>query len=131
MQYSRGGWVDYVWVCAALAGANTLAIYLLYPESNFRRPEQHLHTSPAISEDAGKGAVTRVETISRHRVIVVPKPWLSIWTTLVSVDHEVKIMELLFRPLKMILQPAVILAVFIYGTSLASQVILMYVCRCG
>lgn len=68
-----------------------------------------------------------METISRHCVDEVPNAWLSIWTSLVTIDHEVEMRELFFRPLKMLMQPAVLFAVFIYGTSLAAQVILMYV----
>jgi hypothetical protein len=44
---------------------------------------------------------------------------------LFSINHEVRVTELLYRPLAMLFKPAVMLAVFIYGTSLASQVILM------
>jgi hypothetical protein len=74
--------------------------------------------------------MTRVETVSKHRVSVVHKPWRSIPKTLVTVDHEVKITELLLRPLTMLFKPAVMLAVFIYSTSLAYQVILMYLLHC-
>jgi hypothetical protein len=114
-----------MWVCAALAGANTLAIYLLYPESTFERPEQHLPPASSAASDPEKSAIRRVETTSWYRVSVVPKSWRSIWTPLFSIDHEVRVTELLFRPLVMLFKPAVMLAVFIYGTSLASQVILM------
>jgi hypothetical protein len=62
---------------------------------------------------------------------VVPKSWRSIWTTLFSINHEVRVTELLLRPLEMLFKPAVMLAVFIYGTSLACQVILMYVAPCS
>jgi hypothetical protein len=116
-----------MWVCAALAGANTLAIYLLYPESTFKRPEHHPPPASPAESGSEKPEMARVETISQHRVSVVHKPWRSIWKTLFSFNDEVKVTELFFRPLAMLLKPAVMLAVFIYGTSLASQVILMYV----
>ncbi|KAH6852790.1 hypothetical protein AA0119_g11412 [Alternaria tenuissima] len=126
IQYSRGGWVDYIWVCAALAGANTLAIYLLYPESTFERPEHHHPPASSATSDSEKPAIQRVETTSWHGVSVVPKSWRSIWTSLFSINHEVRVTELLYRPLAMLFKPAVMLAVFIYGTSLASQVILIF-----
>jgi hypothetical protein len=116
-----------MWVCAALAGANTLAIYLLYPESTFQRSEQQLQPATPADGDSEKQETARVETLSSHRVRVVHVPWRSIWTTFFSIDHEVKVTELFLRPLAMLFKPAVMLAVFIYGTSLASQVILMYV----
>ncbi|KAF2801514.1 MFS transporter [Mytilinidion resinicola] len=126
VQYSRGGWVDYVWVCAALAGVNTVGIYFLYPESNFNRPEESLHHVSVTSGDDEKVQVVRTETISRHRVSVVPKPWLSIWTSVFTIDPEINILKVAFRPLKMLLRPSVLLATFIYGTSLASQIILIF-----
>ena len=43
VENSHGGWVDYMCVCTALAGANTPAIYLVYPESNFGRPADAVH----------------------------------------------------------------------------------------
>jgi hypothetical protein len=116
-----------MWVCAALAGANTLAIYLLYPESTFQRLEQQLQPATPADGDSEKQETARVETISSHRVRVVQVPWRLIWTTFFSIDHEVKVTELFLRPLAMLFKPAVMLAVFIYGTSLASQIILMYV----
>jgi hypothetical protein len=116
-----------MWVCAALAGANTLAIYLLYPESTFQRLEQQLQPATPADGDSEKQETARVETLSSHRVRVVHVPWRSIWTTFFSIDHEVKVTELFLRPLAMLFKPAVMLAVFIYGTSLASQIILMYV----
>ncbi|KAF2496528.1 MFS transporter [Lophium mytilinum] len=126
VQYSRGGWVDYVWVCAALAGANTVAIYFLYPESNFNRPKEPLHRVSVTGEDADKVQVVKTETISRHRVSVVSKSWFSIWTSVFTINREINILEVALRPLKMLLRPSVLLATFIYGTSLASQIILIF-----
>jgi hypothetical protein len=131
VQYSRGGWVDYMWVCAALAGANTLAIFLFYPESNFNRPEEPRPTNvePAdqdsVGSDIQKTETVRTETTSHYRVSVVPKSWLSIWSSFITVDHTVNGFQVWWRPLTMFTKPCVLLAVFIYGTSLAAQIILM------
>lgn len=132
MQYSSGGWVNYVWVCAALAGANLVAIYLFYPESNFIRPEPPSRAIEPSSPDgkdslAEKATDVRTETISPHHVRVVTKPWLSIWTSLITVNHDAAFFEICLRPLQLLLKPSVLLAVFVYGTSLAAQVILMQV----
>ncbi|KAH7357401.1 putative MFS transporter [Pyrenochaeta sp. MPI-SDFR-AT-0127] len=131
IEYSRGGWVDYAWVCAALAGANTVAIYLLYPESNFNRVEVPMHEISTLEiqlrdNDAAKGITLRTETMSEHQVSVVEKPWTSIWTAFVTVDEHAKILEVFIRPLMMLFKPSVFLAVYIYGTSLAAQIILIF-----
>ncbi|KAJ4310731.1 hypothetical protein N0V94_008305 [Neodidymelliopsis sp. IMI 364377] len=131
VQYSPGGWIDYVWVCAALAGANLVAIYLFYPESNFIRPETSSHPTEPGSQhgenlQAEKATIVRTDTISRHQVKVVPKPWMSIWTSIITVNHDASLFEIFLRPLKMLLKPSILLAVFVYGTSLAAQIILIF-----
>lgn len=79
-----------------------------------------------LAEDGTeKGEIVRTETVSWHRVSVVEKPWMSIWKTFITVDHDVKILDVFIRPIVMLFRPSVLLAVFIYGTSLASQIILM------
>jgi ABC-type microcin C transport system permease subunit YejE len=131
VQYSQGGWVDYMWVCAALAGANTLAIFLFYPESNFNRPEElhPINMEPAAQDSVGsdiqKTETVMAERISRYRVSIVPKSWLSIWSSFITVNHTVNGFQVWWRPLIMFSKPCVLLAVFIYGTSLAAQIILM------
>tara|TARA_R110002003_G_scaffold502_11_gene20124 strand:- start:10033 stop:10479 length:447 start_codon:yes stop_codon:yes gene_type:complete len=132
IEYSSGGWRDYIWVCAALAGANLVAIYLLYPESNFSRPEIHVHHVPLASTwsaepEGGKRDMMQIEDASRHHVSVVKKPWRSIWkpSAIITINHEVSLLEVSILPIKLLLRPSVLLAVYIYGTSLASQVILM------
>jgi hypothetical protein len=127
VQYSPGGWKDFVWVCAALAGANLVAIYLLYPESNFIRPDSTIESDSQHGENsqAEKTTIVRTDIISRHQVKVVPKPWPSIWTSIITVNQDASFFEISLRPLKMLLKPSVLLAVFVYGSSLAAQVILM------
>ncbi|KAH7083974.1 MFS transporter [Paraphoma chrysanthemicola] len=133
IEYSPGGWRDYVWVCAALAGANFVAIYLCYPESNFNRPEIHVTQVPiSIAASAhmenGKGDMTQIEDASRHYVSVVKKPWGSIWkaSAIITINEDASFLKLSMLPVKMLLRPSVLLAVYIYGTSLASQVILIF-----
>ncbi|KAF2032571.1 putative MFS transporter [Setomelanomma holmii] len=133
VEYSRGGWVDFIWVCAALAGANIVAIYLLYPESNFTRPNvpvQHVPLPGTQSPgcEGEKGDMVRVEDASRHYVSVVKKPWMSIWkpSSIFTINRDVSLPKTFVLPLKMLARPSVLLAVYIYGTSLASQVILIF-----
>lgn len=130
VEYSPGSWVDYVWVCAGLAGANAIAIYLFYPESNFCRLEELQRDDPTTATQVIKGetekeGINRVDTLSRHQVNVIEMPWMRIWSTFVTIDHDLSILEVFVRPFLMLFRPAVLLAVYIYGTSLASQVILM------
>lgn len=132
MQYSPGNWVDYMWVCAALAGANLVAIYLLYPESNFVRSDVPPHTirsdsHPRGDPEAEKVTTVRTETINRHYIKIVHRPWLSIWASIVTINHDTGLLEIFLRPLKMIVSPSILFAIFVYGTSLAAQIILMYV----
>ncbi|EUC41479.1 hypothetical protein COCMIDRAFT_8830 [Bipolaris oryzae ATCC 44560] len=131
VQYSPGSWVDYVWVCAALAGANLVAIYLLYPESNFIRPETPFHTVHPNSHHRGdpeaeKATTVRMETVNRHYINIVPKPWLSIWTSIVTINHDTGLFAVTLRPLMMLLSPSILFSVFVYGTSLAAQIILIF-----
>lgn len=119
-----------MWVCAGLAGVNIVAIYALYPESNFTRPDSTVHqislVGTTINEsDAEKSGIVQTETASWHHVKVVRKPWTSIWTSFVLVDHDAHLFEVFVRPLFMLLHPSVLFAIFLYGTSLASQIILM------
>lgn len=121
-----------MWVCVALAGANLVAIYLLYPESNFIRTETNSRAAEHDSNhsndpEAEKVITARMETINQHHVKIVPKPWLSIWTSVITINHDAGLFETFFRPFKTLLSPTILFAVFVYGTSLAAQVILMYV----
>ncbi|KAJ5037142.1 hypothetical protein J3E74DRAFT_431473 [Bipolaris maydis] len=131
VQYSPGSWVDYVWVCAALAGANLVAIYLPCPESNFVRPgalsrsiqpDSHRGRDPEVEKET----IFRTETTNRHYIDIVPKPWLSIWANIVTINHDTGFIAIFLRPLKMLLSPSVMFSIFVYGTSLAAQIILIF-----
>lgn len=135
IQYSPGGWVDYVWVCAALAGCNLVLLYLLYPESNFDRPELPaqdtlpLPAAPGADDLERKPTVFAVEDHNRlervDTVSVVDKPLTSVWTSFITVDHSVSFFRIVLHPLILLLCPDVLYAIFVYGTALASQIILM------
>lgn len=119
-----------MWVCGALAGANTIAIFLIYPESNFHRPtETPIHVSlentETVTGGPEKSSPMNTEDLSWHRVSVVQKSWGSIWKTFVTIDHDSNLARDFVQPLFMLSKPSVLFAVFVYGTSLASQNILV------
>lgn len=131
-QYSPGSWRDYVWVCAALAGANALAIYLVYPESNYDRggvPTNHISELGAqrIEEAGGGMEIVPTNHVRCHHVDEVKKPWRTTLTSIITVNHNVHLLSVFWRPVLMLLRPAVLFAIFVYGTHLAAQIILMYV----
>ncbi|KAK7183732.1 hypothetical protein PSPO01_10068 [Paraphaeosphaeria sporulosa] len=130
-QYSPGSWRDYVWVCAALAGANALVIYLVCPESNYNReimtPTHISLLNTRYAEDISEaGEIVRMNTTSWHHVNVVKKPWTEIWTSFITVDHKVNLLVAFWRPVQMLSRPAVLFAIFLYGTHLAAQIILIF-----
>ncbi|KAJ4347359.1 uncharacterized protein N0V89_011300 [Didymosphaeria variabile] len=129
-EYSPGSWRDYIWVCAALAGANSLAIFLFYPESNFNRTRKTPHVVSVEGQQVAdanteKGEIIRTDTISWHHVSVVKKSWTKIWTSFITVNPDVNILRVFFEPTLTLGRPAVLYAVFVFGTSLAAQVIMM------
>lgn len=145
VQYSVGTWRDYIWVSAALAGFNLVVVILFYPESNFHRPhvavESHSevtdkeHTVSSIFEKT-EGTSSHLdsaggENVSSHmahgvqHVDHIKVPWTSIWFSFLRVDSEVSLMTVAVRPLIALIHPAVVWGVFVYGASLAAQVILM------
>ncbi|KAJ8118507.1 hypothetical protein OPT61_g524 [Boeremia exigua] len=131
VQYSSGTWVDYMWVCAALAGVNMVAIFFAYPESNFRRHESgSQHVAEMLASPQGRSdkdrEVLRTEDVSRQTACVVRRPWTSIWKTCFTVDPSITLLEAFLQPLIILFKPSVLLAVYLYGTSLASQIILIF-----
>lgn len=130
VQYSIGGWVDYMWVCVALAGVNLAAIFFLYPESNFRRPGGSIHhvlkSGTQLVENPNEyEGIVRTENTFWHTVTIVQKPWKTVWKTFITVDHDVKLLGAFWQPFVMLSKPSILLAIYIYGTSLASQIILV------
>lgn len=142
VQYSPGTWRDYVWVSAALAGFNLLLIIFFYPESNFSRPFLITSTSEQIEGSESKTANSYTEehvgdtsyvgsgmahsnSHGVHHVDCIKVSWSSIWFSFFKVDHQVSLLITAIRPLIVLIHPAVIWAVFVYGSSLAAQVTIM------
>lgn len=140
VQYSPGTWRDYAWVTAALAGANLLLIILFYPESNFTRPRPMTNEQAEVLEgkrtdtfvEEHGGSASHIESGKPHTTLHgvqhvdhVQIPWISIWFSFFNVNHEVSLLTVAIRPLIVLIHPAVVWAVFVYGSSLAAQVIIM------
>lgn len=70
--------------------------------------------------------LTRQNSTAKYEKIdVVPKAWMSIWMSFITLDNSLGFLEACWRPLPMLLRLPVLYAVYIYGTSLAAQIILM------
>lgn len=137
VQYSPGGYVDYIWLSAALSGVNLALLFLFYPESSFHRADD-LETPPALprsTSSESKPAALDCENTgespsgfrnsSSETGYVVNKSLISVWTSFITVDHSVSFFKVCLRPLVLLLCPDVLFATLLYGIALASQLILM------
>lgn len=136
VQYTRETWRDFVWLSAAVAGLNLVLLMLFYPESNFHRPHEVAasQTGGAPEDHAEKGASeSTLEQAPHHGTQYVDHvhvPWISIWSSFITVDKTVNIFGAVLRSLAFLAFPNVLWAVFVYGTALSAQIILMLVFRC-
>lgn len=131
VEIEPGTWRNFVWLCAAIAGLNLVLLVLFYPESNFHRPRDapvsregsSTETDPekAVSTHADEHAVSH----GAQRVDTTHVPWTSIWFSYVTIDRVVSLPKTIVRPLAFLAFPNVLWAVFVYGTALSAQVILM------
>lgn len=131
VQYSPGTWRDFVWLSAAIAGLNLVLLILFYPESNFHRPHDESSTQARNSSegDAEKGTTEHIrERETSHgvqHIDHVQVPWTSIWFSFFTVDKTVNIFKTAVKPLAFLAIPNVLWAVFVYGTALSAQIIMM------
>ncbi|KAJ9136833.1 Aldehyde dehydrogenase [Pleurostoma richardsiae] len=139
VQSSPGTWRDFVWLCAALAGFNLLAIFFLYPESSFIRPPLPPDLPSPIpkgvanvsKEDAG-GTSHIVEDCSQpiyktyHEDWVVTVSYPRVWTSFFRINRMVKLPRAFAIPVVFLLSPPVLWTTFVYGCSLACQVIMIF-----
>lgn len=123
-------WRDFSWVCAALAGFNLVLIFFVYPESTYyRHPDQStamaLHNMEKID-----GKDTHIESLyhlpqGTQHVDHIEFDWKSFWCGPPRYDHCVSFWQAFYRPFTALLYLDVLWAVFVYGTALAAQIILM------
>ncbi|KAG8630623.1 hypothetical protein KVT40_002242 [Elsinoe batatas] len=123
-----GTWRDFSWVCAALAGFNLVVIYLFYPESTFRRPMIYevVDAEEIEKENDTRVGVVETEGLGVQHVSHVQVSWPKVWTSLIRYDRSIGFFQAFTRQLAFILYPSVLWAVLVYGTALASQVILIF-----
>lgn len=143
---TEGTWRNFSWLCAGLAGLNLALMFLFYPESTFSRTSARRSVSsyqPQIPQLDYKGgnepqpSSTQLETKDPEspndpndgvqHVEHIDVAWTQIWLSFFRYDRTVGLAAIFLRPLCYIIYPVVLWTVFVYGTSLASQVILMYV----
>ena len=133
-------WRGFIWFTAALAGFNILVLWLLYPESTFRRPtvqnvaretasdgktessciKDNKPESRGVEHSVGMEALYGVETVN-----ISNPSWSTIWTSFLKTDQEQSFVKVLLHPLIFITYPSVLWAIFIYGMALSPQVMLM------
>ncbi len=130
VRYSPNGYIDWMWVSAALAGFNLVMLFLFYPESNYHRPDTD--GAPLALPQSAKLEASEIEdaheTTQRSDIrtdYVVDKPLASVWTSYITVDHSVGFFRICIRPLILLLCPDVLFATLLYGVTLAAQLILM------
>ncbi|TLS29317.1 hypothetical protein PpBr36_00008 [Pyricularia pennisetigena] len=138
VQYSPGTWVDYMWVCVALAAFNVVLLVFTLPESSYSREEaeaiqgveiRDVHVaepgSKAGSSDAEKPVTSEAQ--EDENTLVVDKPWSSIWPTFFTINKSTgSFHHICLRQLTHVLYPDVLFTIFVYGSSLASQIILIF-----
>lgn len=131
VQDGPGTWRNFVWLSAAVAGLNFVLLVLFYPESNFHRPQDasmspeksstENDTEKAVSAHATEHAMPH----GTQQVDHVHVPWTSIWFSFITIDKTISMPKTILRPLAFLASPNVLWAVFVYGTALSAQIILM------
>ena len=131
-------WRDFVWLCAALAGFNLLTIFFLYPESSYNRPPLPTPRSPSqegapsINKDEGEATCEKLEDASRPIHSTYNEDWVvkvsypRVWRSFFQSNHRVNLLKAFAVPFVFLLSAPVLWTVFVYGCSLASQIIMMY-----
>lgn len=133
-----GKWRDFVWLCAALAGIDLLGIFFLYPESSFTRPPVSatpLSSTKDVghkSTDEAVGTCDVIENPSHtgqntHQYSwVVELSYPKVWTSFYRVNPLVNLTKAFILPVLFLLSVPVVWTVFLYGGSLASQIIMIF-----
>ncbi|KAM6504577.1 hypothetical protein FSOLCH5_015319 [Fusarium solani] len=136
---SPHGWRDLVWLCAAIAGFDLLAIFFFYPESSFNRPPlpdtqstSHNITERDPSKENMEGSAHGVETIAESlearegSTSPTLVSWRGIWTSFVHYNPLVSLPRAFVIPFVFLGCGQVLWMVLLYGSALASQVTLIF-----
>ncbi|KAH6983965.1 MFS transporter [Ilyonectria destructans] len=138
VEYSPGAWRDFVWLCAALAGFDLLAIFFLYPESSFSRPHPAVPspTSDSVlppddtkATELGPSA-SNVEDAQGPQVrenedFVVKFSYRQVVTSFFHINESLSLSKAFSMPFVFLPSLIVLWVVFLYGSALASLVILI------
>lgn len=144
MTYLPGTWVDFSWLCMALSGLCLVMMFSFYPESNFDRPTEGQQAEPSHrhSRDAEHSTIADDKETSIHQEAGSQKQqadhgvqhldhvdieWVKVYTTVCQYDSSLKFTVAILRPVAFAALPPVLWAILVYGSSLAAQVILLYV----
>ncbi|KAK7413355.1 hypothetical protein QQX98_007732 [Neonectria punicea] len=139
VESSPGIWRDFVWLCAALSGFDLLAIFLFYPESSFIRsslsPQPPLD-SPAngscpTKDDIGtisNGIAGRSEHLERGKAHNGPVrvSFTQVWGSFIHYNAMASLPRAFVLPFVFLGCLPVLWAILVYGSALASQVILIF-----
>lgn len=141
VQSSPETWRDFSRVCAAIAGFDLVAIFFLYPESSFNRPPVPATHHPLAQEkvvnehkeeddnsDNVENARGRLQVNHGNdsKDWVVSISYRQAWTSGFQINKRVNSLKAFGVPFIFLLSPLVIWAVFLYGCSLAAQIIMVY-----
>jgi hypothetical protein len=132
---TTGAWRSFTWLCAALAAADSVFMYLAFPESNFRRPVVQTDTiqasatssTPAQKSIGGEHCESQPvrDDLGAQQVVNVVIPWKRVWRTLVHYNNELSFLRAFSQPFVFLTCPNVLWAILVYGTALGAQIILM------
>ncbi|KAI1450434.1 MFS transporter [Annulohypoxylon stygium] len=141
VQSSPETWRDFSRVCAAIAGFDLVAIFFLYPESSFNRPPVPATHHPLAQEkvvnehkeeddnsDNVENARGRLQVNHGNdsKDWVVSISYRQAWTSGFQINKRVNSLKAFGVPFIFLLSPLVIWAVFLYGCSLAAQIIMVF-----
>ncbi|PYI14942.1 putative MFS transporter [Aspergillus violaceofuscus CBS 115571] len=112
VQYLPSTWRAFLWLCFALAVANIALICCVCPESNLQRPIQDTperqtasrRCSSSMHPQRPKGAM-RTPCTAPPREILAP----------IRVDRELNLFRATVMPLRLIVRPAVVWGILLYG----------------
>ncbi|KAH7024150.1 aldehyde dehydrogenase [Ilyonectria destructans] len=138
VQSSPGTWRDFVWVCAAIAGFDFVAIFLFYPESSFVRPplpdsppsgsNRDESSTPKEELDSASNVAPHSEHLESERdgngVVAISLP--KVWTTFIHYNPNISLPKAFALPFVFLGCLPVLWTILVYGSALASQVILIF-----
>ncbi|KKA27175.1 hypothetical protein TD95_004307 [Thielaviopsis punctulata] len=148
VSYDSNTWRTFSWVCAALAGFNFVAMFFLFPESSYTRPVHGHHDSSigagkeaqnwgsdkdgkGNSSEAGVyekevGENTEFGVAATDKDFAVPMEYKKVWRQTVRVNPLVSLPRVFAMPFLFVANIPVIWTVFVYGTNMAAQIIIIF-----